>query len=525
MSLRRPGGAKLLGFAIVLCLPASLRATESRDRPSSVKVNVGADAQPFSPQWLRLRAKRLAERPFVRSVPKIPDSLAAMNYDQYRQIRFRPEASVWRGENLGFELQLFHVGHFYDAPVAISVVDRGRAKRLAFDRALFDYGANHIDEPLPEATGFAGFRVHAPLNRRDHLDELLVFLGASYFRALGRGNAYGLSSRGLAIDTALPGGEVFPVFREFFIERPRSGAKSIVVHALLDSPHATGAYRFDVRPGESTEVRVTAKLFFRTAIERLGIAPLSSMYLHGENDRTLSSGDFRPESHDSDGLLVWFGNGERLWRPLQNPDILRTSVLRAEALKGFGLYQRDRDFGHYEDLDAHYERRPSVWIEPEEGFGPGAVYLIEIPTKDDIHDNIVAFFTPDAPLVPGKALSLAYRMLWGARPGPKGSTQAARATHVSRSGVEGVPAARAARRFAIDFAGADVPSAADGVEAVVTVASGHVHRARVQAHPDIGGLRALFDFTPDNENPVEMRCFLRDKGVALSETWSYLHAP
>ena len=351
---------------------------------------------------------------------------------------FRPDQALGRKEGLDYQVQLFHRGFLFKSSVDLFLVKGGVAEPVPFSKDLFDYGANAFGEPLPDDLGFAGFRVHYPLNRPEYLDELFVFLGASYFRSLGRGQLYGLSSRGLAIDTATPKGEEFPIFRSFWIEQPVKGAKQIVVHALLDTPSATGAYRFEVKPGATVVMDVTATVFPRTDIEKIGFAPLTSMYLHGENDR-VHMDDFRPEVHDSDGLLLWLGTGERLWRPLSNPSKLRVASFQVQALRGFGLLQRDRAFTSYEDLEARYERRPSAWVEPLEGFGPGTVTLVEIPTQEEIHDNITAFYTPQAAVTAGAELKLRYRLHWGGdipAPTPVAQTVATRISAGSRPGPE-----------------------------------------------------------------------------------------
>jgi glucans biosynthesis protein len=496
--------------------------------PSPARSGAGADSLPFDESWLRAHAERLARSRYAPPSGQLPEALAKLSYDQYQRIRFRGEASVWRGARSPFELQLFHLGHLFAEPVSLYAVERGRAHPIRYDPRLFDYGGMNLGA-MPDTLGLAGFRALFRLNRKDKLDEVLAFLGASYFRALGRGNVYGLSARGLAIDTAAPGGEVFPVFREFYVERPSEGARHLVVHALLDSPSATGAYRFDVTPGDPTEIRVAATLFPRRSVERLGVAPLTSMYLFGENDRGRFD-DFRPEVHDSDGLQIVFGSGEQLWRPLQNPDRLEVSEFRAELLRGFGLFQRDRHQDHFQDLEARYERRPSVWIEPGDGFGSGSVFLVEIPSREEVHDNIVAFFTPGAKVAPGTPMRFSYRMTWGAAPRPQAGTATVDSTRLGdarRIGVpdEKQPIGEHGRKFVIDFASAVPPGASADVKAVITVSRGTVKNVRVQRHPALPGYRAVFDFVPAGAEPVEMRCYLRRGDAAISETWSYRFMP
>ncbi len=498
----------------------------------SAGVAAAAEAAPqqFSEAWLQARAEALARAPYDAHDTVLPKELTELNYDQLRDIRFRPDHAIFRDSGALFQLQLFHLGHFYKQPVDLYLVERGQAHRVEYDPGMFDFGKNHLAEPLPKDLGFAGFRVHFPINRPWYRDELIAFLGASYFRAVGRGNVYGLSARGLAIDTGLPKGEEFPWFREFYIEKPLRNARHLVVHAILDSPTTTGAYRFDIVPGENTEVRVAATLYPRKGAERVGLAPLTSMFFFGENGGARFD-DFRPEVHDSDGLLLWLGNGERVWRPLRNPERLQISVFQAPSLKGFGLLQRHRDPRDYSDPESQFERRPSAWIEPQEGFAAGTVYLVEIPSQEEVNDNVVAFFTPAQPLTPGTPVRFSYRLLWGNAPEPPVPTAAAVSTRIGSARVIGVPddkqpLPRSARKFVIDFVPPAPPPSADGVEAVVTVSSGTVHNARVETYPAIRGYRAVFDYVPEPGKAVEMRCFLRrSDGAALSETWTYRLPP
>jgi glucans biosynthesis protein len=356
------------------------------------------------------------------------------------------------------------------------------------------------------------------LNRPDYLDEVVVFLGASYFRSLGRGQVYGISARGLGVNTAESGGEEFPAFRKFWVEQPAPGAKELVIHALLDSPSVSGAYRFAIHPGTNTQIEVHATLFPRQAISRLGIAPLTSMYFFGENDRGPPE-DFRTEVHDSDGLLIWNGTGERLWRPVSNPDRLQVSSFQGTHLKGFGLLQRDQAFTSYEDLEARYDKRPSVWVEPLSGFEEGSVTLVEIPSKEEIHDNVVAFWVPQAPVTQGQELHFAYRLHWGSQPVPLTRISEVQATRVTVAGQPGV------RRFVLDFSHLAKPPTAGTVEPVITVSSGRILRTSTQPHPVSGGWRVFFDYESAGDDPVEMRCFLKQGQEALSETWSYLWKP
>ncbi|MBF5040801.1 glucan biosynthesis protein [Aggregicoccus sp. 17bor-14] len=479
-----------------------------------------AEAAPFRGiETVRARAKSLAQRDYRTPDAQLPGFLAALDYDQYRDIRFRDERALWRDGKRNFQVQLFHPGFLYTQPVRVNEVEGGRARPVPFSPDFFRYGSLVKPGPVQGVEGFAGLKLNAPFNRPDHFDEVVSFLGASYFRALGEGNVYGLSARGLAIDTALPSGEEFPAFRELWVEKPAPGAKQVVVHALLDSPSLTGAYRIVVTPGVRTVTQIEATLYARRAVKQLGIAPLTSMYLFGENDRG-SSEDFRPEVHDSDGLFVWMGTGEQLWRPLQNPERLSISSFQAQSPRAFGLLQRDEAFTSYEDLEARYDRRPSAWVEPVGDWGRGSVQLVEIPTPQEVHDNIVAAWVPEAPLAPGGELKLAYKIHWGFEP-----PWAPQAAHVVATRIAaGSPGAR---RFVIDFSPAPTPPGGEELEAVVSASRGQVLRPSVQPNPVTGGWRATFELVPDtsSDSPIELRCFLRSGPQTLSETWSYPWAP
>ena len=477
----------------------------------------------FDYQELQYRAKTLASKPFEKQPTRVPDWLLPpkINYDQHRDIRFRTDRSLWREDQLPFQVQFFHPGWLFHETVQIHEVDGKREIAFPFSRRFFDYGKNNFNESIPRDMGYAGFRIHYALNRPEYLDELAVFLGASYFRALGKGQNYGLSARGLAIDTAAPGGEEFPVFREFWLERPAPDAKEVVVYALMDSKRVTGAYRFAIRPGADTVMHVNATLYLREQIGLLGLAPFSSMFWHGENSGT-TNGDYRPEVHDSDGLLVAYNSGEWLWRPVDNPKHVTMAYLAAENVRGFGLLQRDRNFDHYQDLEAHYHQRPSVWVEPTGDWGRGSVVLAELPTPDETMDNIVAFWTPEKCPAIGEPYSFEYDLHWltdlGKRP-PAGYTIATRP-----STVMGHPELK---RFVVDFAGAALSRTSDGVEGLVSVGEGAtLTGVNTQRNWNDGSWRLAFELKPDGSGkPVELRAFLRKGDSVLTETWSYLWQP
>ncbi|MFN3919436.1 MAG: glucan biosynthesis protein [Methylohalobius sp.] len=478
------------------------------------------EAGQFGFETVQKLARDLANRPYEQDNASLPEELAKLDYDRYRDIRFKPEFALWRDEGLPFQVQFFHRGFLYRNRVVVNVVEGGRPRRLDYVSDWFDFGKNPLG-PFDSDLGFAGFRLHYPLMRNGYHDEIAVFQGASYFRAVGLGQAYGLSARGLAIDTGLARAEEFPVFREFWIEKPAPDASQIVVYALLDSPAVTGAYRFVIRPGLELTMDIQSRLYFRHGVERLGIAPLTSMFFRGENTEYWVD-DFRPEIHDSDGLAVARGNGEWLWRPLHNPRQLRISVFHDEHLKGFGLIQRDRNFDHYQDLEAAYQRRPTAWVEPMGDWGAGAVYLIEIPSDHEKYDNIVAFWMPDEASAEGKEMAFDYRLYFTFDERLPKSLGRAEATRIGAGGVDPYDPKR--RRFVIDFAGQMIERYDENakLEAEVDTSMGAVDNVVVHKNPETGGWRLSFELDPrEDESPIELRAFLRSGKEALTETWLY----
>jgi glucans biosynthesis protein len=470
------------------------------------------------------RAQDLAGVVLDGTMAALPDALAHLDFDAWRDIRFRPDKALFANSGSLFRLQTFHLGHLFRRPVTVDTIRDGIATPIPYSSSLFDYGRTKIEKPLPVNLGFAGFRLHYPLNDPRVFDELIAFLGASYFRFLGRKQRYGLSARGLALAAGSGAGEEFPFFREFWIETPDPNAERATIYALLDSGPLTGAYRFDVYPANETVVDVSVTLFARRSVTAVGLAPLTSMFLTGETDRHRRD-DYRNELHDSDGLLISTGTGERIWRPLRNPTKAETSVFIDKDVRGFGLMQRDRAFDHYQDLDLAYEQRPSYWVEPREGWGQGHVELVELPTGDESNDNVVVSWCPKDRLEPSKPLIFGYRItaiMDSARLSPGGRAVASFSTTAHALGSP-EPMSPGARRFMIDFAGGDLayfqvdPSV---VEVVPTTTSGKIVRAFLVPNPHIGGIRAALDVELPSGQSTVLRAFLKSGNRALTETWT-----
>jgi glucans biosynthesis protein len=524
--------ARLLGASLPLARVREAAAAALHRAMLGVTLLAPTLAHAFGFDDVVARARTLVAQPFDGRPSPLPDELLKLSYDQLRDIRFRTDRALWRDAKLPFEVAFFHPGLYFDRPIRVHEVDGGKVREIVFDPANFNYGKNDLDMAKLRKVGFAGFRVHFPLNTPQYKDEVLVFQGASYFRALGRNQRYGLSARGLAVDTVQPAGEEFPRFEEFWLVKPAAGAQGIELYALLNSRRVTGAYRFLVTPGADTVVEVQSRLFLRPGADqsgmRLGIAPLTSMFSFGENQRPKTD-DYRPEVHDSDGLAIAMASGEWIWRPLANPSRIVASSFSQPTPRGFGLQQRDRDFHHYEDLEAHYEKRPSAWIEPVGSWGNGRVELTLIPTPDETHDNIVSFWVPDSLPPAGTPLDFSYRVRWQM----ENETRAPNAWVVQTRRGHGYvdPKQRDDKElhFAVDFEGPALRALAPEAELKAEVSvgpNGQLLEAIAFRHAVTGGWRMSLRIRRSDPNqPVELRGFLRDGANALSETWSYLLPP
>jgi periplasmic glucans biosynthesis protein len=458
-------------------------------------------------------------RPVAGALPTV---LANLTYDQYRDIRFHSASSLWHGQAL-FEVEFFHRGYNSRQRVNINEVGPEGVTPIAYNPRFFTFG--HLLKPpkVPADVGYAGFRVHYPLQTPAYKDELIVFLGASYFRVLGRNQHYGLSARGLAIDTAAPNGEEFPTFTDFWLVRPGPDDRSLTIYALLDSRGVAGAYQYQIRPGAVTQVEVHSVIFPRHNIGKLGVAPLTSMFLYGEEGGPRRFDDYRPQVHDSDGLMTETGHGEWIWRPLGNPRELRVNRFMDENLRGFGLIQRERGFSHYQDVESQYQARPSFWVQPLGNWGKGGVELVEIPSDEEIHDNIVAYWVPAQPVVGNKPLSFSYLLSAFAQSPqwpPGGRVVATRSGNPAMGDNKG-HLAPGARRILVDFAGGDLDGldASQPVRAEMNGQNAQIEAVSVQRLPQSGVWRAAFIVTPKQKKPVDLRCYLTLYGEIVTETW------
>jgi glucans biosynthesis protein len=514
-------------------LGAAASAIATAGLPPSARAAPGlkfGPAAPFSFERLKQRAREMARVAYAAPPRPPAEVLEQIDYDAHGKIRFRTDLALWADGPSPYPLTFFHLGRYFQTPARMHVVEGGSAREIVYDSAYFDMPADSPARRLPPNSGFAGFRCQE--RRGGKLDwrrnDWAAFLGASYFRAIGELYQYGLSARGVAVDTAVfERPEEFPSFTHFYFETPSPGAEAVTVYALLDGPSLAGAFRFVMRRGAAVVMDVEKALYLRGDVSRLGIAPLTSMFWFSETVKPTAV-DWRPEIHDSDGLALWTGTGERIWRPLNNPPYIIASAFADERPRGFGLMQRDRVFDHYQD-GVYYDRRPSLWIEPLGDWGRGSVHLVELPTDDEIHDNIVATWVPAEPARAGRAYEFRYRMHWVAdEPYPSPLARCV-ATRLGNGGQPGQPRPKGLRKFIVEFKGEPLARLPKGVlpEPVLWASRGEFSRIRTEAVPnDVPGhWRAEFDLAVPGTEPVEMRCYLRGGEGVLSETWLYQYHP
>jgi len=465
--------------------------------------------------YVEEKAQSLAKKAFDPP-PPIPEELLNLDYDEYRSIRFNPIRALWSQEELPFRIELFHLGYLYKEPVVINETTATHKQEIPYSSELYNYGEkDDLAKTLPSDLGYAGIRILYPLNDPGVYDEVAVFQGSSYFRMLSRGQVWGLSARGLAINTGIDESESFPLFREFWLRKPEEKDRELLIYALLDGKWATGAYEFKLIPGDPSRMKIRATLFFRQIPSRIGLAPFSSMFWYGENTLDRPD-DFRPEVHDSDYLVAESITGEYIARPLENTGKVSESFFQFDGVKAWGLLQRDRVFENYQDIQAAYHLRPGGWVEPTNGFGSGSVYLLEIPVETETVDNIAAMWLPNTPPEKQSPYSFSYDLTSPTmNPSPNGWVQA---THQGRSD-------NGRRLIAVDWGGerlAELSSSENVEVALQTSPENLVEEFTLEKNPYNKSWRmVLYLSEPSQDAPDgSLRAFLRLNDQILTETWT-----
>ncbi|MBB4199414.1 glucan biosynthesis protein D [Rhodoblastus sphagnicola] len=506
--LKRRDVLQLAGGAAVSLLGA-VRAsaqTSAQDQNNAI--------QPFSSALVIEAARTLAAKPFAAVDADLPGPLSNLSYDAYVAIRAKPEGMIWAKDPGGFVLEPLHRGFVFTTPMQINLVEDGLSRRLTYDAGNFIFGGVNMSAP-PTNLDFSGFRA---LHRGDDgtLSEIAIFQGASFFRSLAPGQNFGVTARGLSVRTGDPGGEEFPFFRAVWIEKPTRAGNVLVVHALLDSESLTGAYRFTLHPGDATIIDTECALFPRVDIENVGLATMSATNLFAPLDRR-GVDDIRGAATEVSGLQMLTGAGEWVWRPVANRSKLQISEFVDQNPRGFGFLQRTRAFNAFNDDVQHWERRPSLWIEPIGDWGPGSIELLEIPSDAEPAQNMIAFWRLKKGLAKGQSAEFAYRQFWCWSP----PTSPPLAVAIGARGGRGGAAKQ--RRFQVDFE-ADFlgdPVKANDIKANLTTNPGRIASVRLFPAPEQKRLRVLFDLDPNGETACELRLALDSQGAPASETWLY----
>ncbi len=484
--------------------------SSNQDSPESVK------------DWdsLQRYAHALSKKPYVPS-PVLPPGLQGLTYDEYRLIAFDLMKGVWKNQSRPFWLEFFHRGFVHQDQVAVNLIADKQVSPLPFSRDYFEYRGVMADREIPPSTGFAGLRVAGFFPNSDDPQEILTYVGSSYFRARTASSVYGTSSRGLAVNIGMNKAEEFPAFREFWVIRPANNDRELQLLALLDGESVTGAYQMTLQlqakslaEPEATHVDVKAKIYFRQLPEKLGIAPLTSMWMWGDGLKPPPL-DSRPKVHDADGLLVRSNENEWSWRALNRQNYPSLTSLKFEQVDGFGLMQRDSNYNHYLDDEAKYDRRPSVWVTPSQSFKSGHIELLELPGVHEGIDNIAAYWVPEK-LSLSEPLELEYRVSYFRGNHPQQNWLAtAQKLDVSRFD-ETV-------RLSVEFEGPAIEqlSQETPLDAELTTIRGEVVNQQLVSVR--GGSRTVIvDVRPTEDKPFEIRMALKDANRTVSETWNYL---
>ena len=507
----------VLGLAAAAVTAAVTGPSRAQTPAQALVQSALGEGQRFEAAAVVELARSIAKRPYAPVPTDLPEPFAKLDYEQYIGIRALPSALIWAGESRGFVIEPLHRGFVFSAPVSLFLVEDGTVRRVAYDRSRFEFGKLNVPPALGEL-GFSGFRLFTTAWSETPVEFALV-QGASFFRALARGQSFGVVARALTLRPAETRGEEFPFFRAFWLERPTPGTNALVVHALIDSESVSGAVRMTFRPGDMTIVDVETSLFPRVNLEHVGLGGMGTSYLFGPNDRRTFD-DVRPAVYKSSGLQMLNGSGEWLWRPLHNPETLQISAFVDRNPRGFGLAQRERDYAAFQDDDQHWERRPTLWIEPLGEWGEGAVQLIEIPSESEINDNVLAYWRPRTPMAAGSEVAFNYRQFWGWAPPERPPLATVAATRIGRG------AGGRRRRFAVDFTGDMLNGTpiAD-LRPTLTASPGTIQALKLWPYPDRKTLRISFDLDPGNENASEIRLVLEAAGKPVSETWLYRWTP
>jgi periplasmic glucans biosynthesis protein len=498
---------EFLGFA----LGGALAAVGARAGLGSAGAEPLGQPVPFAADTVLKAAAQLAAAPFKAPDAPLPSLFSGLNFDQYASIRRVPGSAIWADDKVGFSLEPLHRGFVYTTPIAINIVENGLSQRVIYEAADFDFGKLQPPAAMGDL-GFSGLRI---LTASDQgFQDAAIFQGASFYRSRAKGQNFGVTARGLAIRTGDEPGEEFPLFREFWIEKPAPATNTLTMYALLDSASMTGAYRFTIRPMETTIIDTEMTLIARVATDKFGVGAMAAAYLFSGLDHRRPD-DWRAGVYEATGLQILSGKGEWLWRPVSNRETLQISAFADLNPRGFGLLQRSRTFDAFFDDEGRWELCPTLWIEPIGDWGDGDLRLLEIPAASENNANIIAQWRPKAAMAAGASQALAYRQFWCWTPPSRPPLAVCTS---SRSGKIG-----ARQRFTVEMTGdafAD-PQKAASATADIQANPGKIASFRLYPYKDRRSVRVVFDLEPGSEPFSELRLTLNVDNQPASETWLY----
>ncbi len=501
---------------------AASSPVEAQSRIQSLIQNVIGTGKSFSRAAVVAAARELAKQPFFAPANALPEPFSGLNQEQYGEIRTKPETALWADQNRGFIVEPLHRGYVFDVPVLVYSVEDDVVLGIAYDQNRFTFGKLNPPQNMPDLA-YSGLRISVVEDGKQR--EIANFQGATFFRSQARGQLRGGMARAVSIKTGDPRGEEISQWRAFWLERPTIG-QPLIVHAIADSESLVAAFRFSIRPGDVTLIDTEVTFIARSPVDNIGFGGMQAMHFFGPASPRRSADDYRAAVHEASGLQIQRGNGEWVWRPLNNPGQLQVSSFLDENVKGFGLVQRNREFLFYQDDDQHFEMKPTIWIEPLSEFGVGVVQLIEIPTEADFNQNIVAFWRPKNPLQPGQEVNIAYRQFWCWQVPERPDIGAVFSTRVGRVGAK-------RRRFVVDFSLGQLSQDAKSGDlqsgdlkiALTNNNVGTIVGQRLIYDAERKTARVMFDLDPGNETLIELRLLLEAGSKALTETWLYRWTP
>jgi glucans biosynthesis protein len=189
------------------------------------------------------------------------------------------------------------------------------------------------------------------------------------------------------------------------------------------------------------------------------------------------------------------------------------------------LLQRDRDFASYQDLFNPYHRVPSVWVEPKGNWGDGEMHLVELSTQKEAADNIVAFWDPAVKPQSLQPFRFAYRLHWTRENDRQLSENRVISTRIGADTSN-----PRWRQIAIDFSGSKldtIPEKAPPHAIATCSENAAIVDNQVFRNPIEKNWRVILKLEPkpNNKDPVDIRCTLKNGKEVVSETWTYLWSP